>query len=62
MTQELNPKKLDDQGELFAVVVDRPAWSDLPTEARKTATSLLARMLREHRRGECRAANEVEHE
>ena len=50
------------QAELFEAPSDRPSWQDLPDDTRRTATQLLAQMLRQHRRQEACPAPEVEHE
>ena len=49
------------QAELFEAVSDRPRWPDIPYDARKAVTELLARILSQHRIQEA-AVREVEHE
>ena len=49
------------QAELFEPLSDRSRWPDIPYDARKTVTELLARILSQHRLQEV-AVREVEHE
>ena len=53
----------EQQVELFEALADRPRWSNLHAEVRRTVTALVAQMLRQQRHREAvRAAQEVEHE
>ena len=52
---------LNQQAQLFEAVSGRPRWPDIPYDARKAVTELLARILSQHRRQEA-AVREVEHE
>ena len=54
---------LEQQADLFEAPNNRPMWTQLPSEVRRSATELLARMLRQERRQEAaRQAQVVEHE
>ena len=51
------------QNDLFDVLSDRPTWPDFPTEAQRTVTELVARMLKHQRHQEAKnTTQEVEHE
>ena len=52
---------LNRQAELFEALSDRPRWPDIPRDARRVVTELLARILSQHRLPEA-VAREVEHE
>ena len=52
---------LNRQADLFEAVSDRPRWPDIPCDARRAVTELLARILSHHRLQEA-ADREVEHE
>ena len=52
---------LNQQVGLFEAVSDRPRWPDIPYDARKAVTELLAQILSQHRIQEA-AVREVEHE
>ncbi len=53
--------KVEEQSELFNNPPGRPSWSDLPEDARRAATVLLARMFR-LREAAPSATPEVDHE
>jgi hypothetical protein len=52
---------LNRQAELFEALSDQPRWPDIPCDARRVVTELLARILNQHRR-QGTAVQEVEHE
>jgi hypothetical protein len=52
---------LNRQAELFEVLSDRLRWPDIPYDARRAVTELLARILNQHRL-QGTAVQEEEHE